>query len=53
MDANVPTDISPELLSVIDDIMVAMRDDFDLLNIHMACCRMRLMGTVEFSELSP
>lgn len=44
-------DISPDMMTISDDIKVELEEPLNELGVNMICCRMRLLTTVKFTEL--
>ena len=44
-------DIDPSLLAISDNMQLELSDEFEELNIHMECCKTRLLGMVSMNEL--
>lgn len=44
-------DIDPSLLAISEQIQVDLSDIYEALNIHLDCCRVRLMSQVEFKDM--
>ena len=42
--------ILPEFIPVADDLYPKLGDFFKMINIDHTCCKMKLLGTVEFNE---
>lgn len=43
--------IDPSLLAISEQVQVSLSEVLDQLNIHVDCCRMRLLSQVEFKDL--
>jgi hypothetical protein len=49
--AKLDTDIDPSQFPFCEDIQVDLGDIFDLLHLHLDCCRVRICTQVEFTTL--
>lgn len=48
---NLDYEIDPSVLAITESIQIDLSDIFEMLNLHMDCCKTRINTQVEFKDL--